>query len=276
MAGDPAIEPLRRSTPSATVNTGRGVLLDTSRGLRPGLLVSVRNREEALLAVKGGADVIDVKEPTNGPLGMADRTDIEAIRCAIHDCPVTCALGELVDLPDQRAPEWVNSLGIAAVKSGLAGAAKKDWTQMLEKFAESVAAETECVAVAYADHAAANAPHPEEVIREALRQGIRWVLIDTWNKRPGASVLRLIAKEDLAAWIGHCQDRDVGIVLAGGLRELEIPLAAALRPSLVAVRGAACSGVRAGNVSERLVSQLREKVELATRGVDCHDHAQTA
>ena len=37
-----------------------------------GLLVSVRSAEEATVALKAGADLIDVKEPTRGPLGMAE------------------------------------------------------------------------------------------------------------------------------------------------------------------------------------------------------------
>ena len=36
-----------------------------------GLLVSVRNVEEALAALEGGASLIDVKEPSRGPLGRA-------------------------------------------------------------------------------------------------------------------------------------------------------------------------------------------------------------
>ena len=35
-------------------------------------LVSVRSPEEALAALEGGADLIDVKEPSRGPLGAAD------------------------------------------------------------------------------------------------------------------------------------------------------------------------------------------------------------
>ena len=37
-----------------------------------GLLVSVRNGEEAAQALAGGAAVVDVKEPARGALGRAD------------------------------------------------------------------------------------------------------------------------------------------------------------------------------------------------------------
>jgi (5-formylfuran-3-yl)methyl phosphate synthase len=40
--------------------------------IRPKLLVSVRNAHEARDALAGGCDILDVKEPANGSLGMAD------------------------------------------------------------------------------------------------------------------------------------------------------------------------------------------------------------
>ena len=45
----------------------------------PRLLVSVRNAEEALMAVRGGADIIDVKEPSKGSLGRASVENLQAI-----------------------------------------------------------------------------------------------------------------------------------------------------------------------------------------------------
>ena len=46
----------------------------------PGLLVSVRSAAEALAALAGGADVIDVKEPNQGSLGAADDDTISGCR----------------------------------------------------------------------------------------------------------------------------------------------------------------------------------------------------
>ena len=43
------------------------------------LLVSVRSALEAEAALQGGADIIDVKEPMNGPLGRSDISTISAV-----------------------------------------------------------------------------------------------------------------------------------------------------------------------------------------------------
>src|SRR5205807_1071510 len=59
------------------------------------LLVSVRSPDEALAAIKGGADIIDVKEPAHGPLGRADAAVWRAVREAVPpSIPVSVALGE--------------------------------------------------------------------------------------------------------------------------------------------------------------------------------------
>src|SRR5215212_6095908 len=49
----------------------------------PGLLVSVRNVEEAHRALEGGAALIDVKEPSRGALGRADDNVIAAVVAAV-------------------------------------------------------------------------------------------------------------------------------------------------------------------------------------------------
>src|SRR5947209_20487137 len=54
----------------------------------PRLLVSVRNVAEAEAALAGGCDVLDLKEPGRGAMGMADISTIEAVleRTRTLDC----------------------------------------------------------------------------------------------------------------------------------------------------------------------------------------------
>src|SRR5204863_2047675 len=61
-----------------------------------GLLVSVRSAAEAELALAGGADIIDVKEPRRGALGPADPIVWkEILERVAGRVPVSAALGEL-------------------------------------------------------------------------------------------------------------------------------------------------------------------------------------
>src|SRR3954468_1178551 len=82
-----------------------------------GLLVSVRSPAEAEDALRGGAALIDVKEPACGSLGRAsDQTIAEVLRQVAGRRPVSAACGELKDnLPLFPAP------GLRYVKWGLAG-----------------------------------------------------------------------------------------------------------------------------------------------------------
>src|SRR4051812_12944434 len=88
------------------------------------LLVSVRSAAEAEAALTGGAGLIDVKEPSRGPLGRADDATIAAVvRIVAGRVPVSAALGELADgQPAYPGP------GLAFVKRGLAACgARPDW-----------------------------------------------------------------------------------------------------------------------------------------------------
>jgi hypothetical protein len=55
----------------------------------PQLLVSVRNADEAVEAFRGGADIIDVKEPLNGSLGRASTEAIASIAVAVSGSLMT-------------------------------------------------------------------------------------------------------------------------------------------------------------------------------------------
>ena len=72
----------------------------------PGLLVSVRNAVEAEVALGGGADWIDVKEPTRGALGAADPQTIQSvIQTVAGRTPVSVAVGEFQELRSVRLLE---------------------------------------------------------------------------------------------------------------------------------------------------------------------------
>jgi len=83
----------------------------------PQLLVSVRSADEARAALAGGADLIDVKEPSRGPLGAADSEVIgDVLRAVDGRVPVSAALGEFVAWRDRPVPR-----GLHYAKWGMAG-----------------------------------------------------------------------------------------------------------------------------------------------------------
>jgi uncharacterized protein (UPF0264 family) len=223
---------------------------------RPELLVSVRSAEEALAALQGGAALIDVKEPANGPLGRAGNAVIEAVVAAVSGRrPVTAAMGELADDCGELLPP-----GLSFVKWGLAGlGAGTAWQSALETKGSSG---PEVVAVAYADWQCARAPAIDDVFALAARRRHSVLLVDTYCKDAARSLGRPPTLLDWlpATWIEgmcrRCRAEEVRIALAGCLGPAEIRQLSRAKPDWFAVRGAACEGGRRGIVSAARVREL--------------------
>jgi hypothetical protein len=241
----------------------------------PGLLVSVRSAAEALTALAGGADVIDVKEPSQGSLGAADDETISAIARAVTSrAPVSAAMGELVDLLGSESGDVTRTLvdDVSLFKIGLARCVKLiDWqTRWLDAIetmtSTSPNGDAQAVAVVYADWRAAQSPSPRDVLIAAVRQRCPALLIDTWDKSAGTLFDHWSAR-DLQGFTTEVRSNNISVVLAGSLTLRNVAGAARLGPDLVAVRTAACEGGREGTVSEIKVRELKNTIATATRNM---------
>lgn len=239
---------------------------------RPALLVSVRSAAEAREAVAGGCDVLDVKEPSRGSLGMADAGAIEAVgRVALGEgrSPlVSVALGELAEWDDDRPiPKLPASISFAKV--GLHGSRHDiDWPRkyrlLKERFEAVAGHELSWIAVIYAD-SAAGAPAGEAVIERAMPLGCRGVLVDTFLKN-GPRLLDHVGPERLAEWRSLSHAAGLPFAVAGSLRVTDLPLLDNVRPDIVAIRGAACrGGVREETVCADAVRRFREMLQSRPR-----------
>jgi hypothetical protein len=246
------------------------------------LLVSVRNAIEARAALGGGCDVLDVKEPARGALGMADVAAIANVvacsRTRHSPVPISVALGE--------AAEWTSSRSIPRLpaeivylKLGTAGQEETaDWTasfaavkrrfdELGQSMPVAVAESTVAVAcrsapgwivVAYADWQIAHGPAPEDVIAKASECGCTGVLIDTYSK----GRLRLLDWLDGPRLCSLAiQARALGqtFALAGRLQIGDLRQVLAAGPDTVGIRSAAChQGIRSGEIDAAAVRAFRE------------------
>src|SRR5262245_51981495 len=183
------------------------------------LLVSVRNATEAEEALAGGAAVIDVKEPSRGPMG---RPDAAIAKDVVHvvggRCPVSAALGDYP--PDGDADlDW----GVDFVKLGMANAGHLNWRDGLSRIRRVTQEYSNAgfVPVAYADWARAGAPPPYDVIEYTSREQYGAVLIDTWGK-DGSTLLDWVDSADIARWCHAVRERGMKIALAGSLGQKQI------------------------------------------------------
>jgi uncharacterized protein (UPF0264 family) len=219
------------------------------------LLVSVRSAEEAKVALVGGADVIDVKEPRRGALGAAEPEVWLAVAAVVGTRAVTSvALGELLD----EAVEVLASQAaeFAFAKVGLAGCGEfANWQERWRIVLERLPVGTLAVPVAYADWQAAKSPAVSDVLLLAATAPAKLLLIDTFDKSNGR-LMDCLSREGLAEIAAMAAERDVELALAGSLLANDIAMLLELAPAYIGVRGAACRGGRDGAIDLARVKSL--------------------
>jgi (5-formylfuran-3-yl)methyl phosphate synthase len=221
------------------------------------LLVSVRSAAEAEAALRGGARLIDVKEPANGPLGQAKNPVIEEVLQTVAGrAPVSAAMGDRTN-PGSSSHRALS--GLAYVKIGLAGLGREDWRAIILNRGRNLAhyyPDATLVAAAYADWQAADAPPIDDVCERARVNAGGVFLIDTFSKSADKNLLDWLSLRKLALLCKLCRAAGVQVALAGCLGPEQIRKLLFIRPDWIAVRGAACEGGRSGTVSEAKVREL--------------------
>jgi (5-formylfuran-3-yl)methyl phosphate synthase len=220
------------------------------------LLVSVRSVAEARLAVAGGADFIDLKEPGQGALGGLPVGTVAAIvqalkaeRCTL---PVSATIGD-VPMDDMaaiaRRVQAVGACGVDYVKVGIeAVPAARDVLAMLARCGRAV------VPVFIADRGLDGA-----LVARALALGFPGVMADTADKQAG-SLFERVPADGLQAFVNAARARATMVGLAGALRLADLPRLHALQPDFAGFRSAVCAGSRAGELDIERLRALRAAV----------------
>jgi uncharacterized protein (UPF0264 family) len=208
------------------------------------LLVSVVSAEEAIRALAGGADIIDVKDPLEGALG-APSPDVlsEVVQAVGTAAPVSVALGDLPNLPHTAAlaARGAALSGADYVKVGLRGVCELDGAvKLVSAVAEAVGRQTAVIAGAYADADALDPPAlaPKWLPELAQRTGIAGALVDTFVK-DGRGLHGWLSESQLAELTARMQRAGASFAVAGQLRLGELRRVTA---DIVGVRSAVCCG----------------------------------
>jgi hypothetical protein len=253
----------------------------------PRLLVSVRSAAEAHAALSGGCDILDVKDPTRGPLGMAEFSVTEQVlRTGLAaGIPVSAALGEVSEYPsdptltdpERRLPRALahlsfTKIGLANLHHDSNWAAR--WQDTMSSLTGALPQKHDRpvqrrVAVIYADWQSAAAPSPDHIVDQVLLSSsfsghdIAGVLVDTWSKKTGR-LLDSLSVEQLQHLAARVQSSGRFFAVAGRLTTEMLPELVAVRPDIVAVRSAACRGEdRMSSVDAAAVRTLRTEIDRA-------------
>lgn len=211
-------------------------------GTKTKLLVSVRSPEEALAALKAGADLIDVKEPGRGPLAPAEAEVVAAVIAVVDGkVPVSAALGEWAPNALVEA-HWHLQLPLDYVKWGLAGYMHTPgWGNDLLDMRREMKRGPEVVAVAYADHTRAKSVPPAEVAKFAKRYKYKAFLLDTFLKDK-KNVLSFLDPAEIGELVELLREGGVAVAIGGSLKLEDLKKLKDVHPDWYAVRGAVCVG----------------------------------
>ncbi|MCC7086349.1 MAG: hypothetical protein IT427_15210 [Pirellulales bacterium] len=233
------------------------------------LLVSVRDSTEARIALEAGVDLIDIKEPGRGSLGKADGEIIDDIINTIQlRCPLSVALGELLDYDDEKLARLSLSPAIGFAKIGLAHCRRQAaWQQRWAAAWEHLPPTVGRVAVIYADWQAAGAPPPPDVLHHAVRLKCRAILIDTYDKSlPG--LYELWTAAEIGEITAAARQHGMLSVLAGRITADRAAELLHHHPDYLAVRGAVCHPDRRGKIEGAKIGSFRKILVASLELVD--------
>jgi uncharacterized protein (UPF0264 family) len=221
------------------------------------LLVSVISADEARRALAGGADIIDVKDPTEGALGApSPRVLSEVVREVGGAAPVSVALGDLPNLAHTAAlaARGAALTGADYVKVGLRGVRDLEGAvAFVRAVADAVGTQVAVIAAAYADARALDPPalDPARLPELAERAAVSGVLVDTLIK-DGRSLYHWLSESQLTDLVTRTRSAGASFGVAGQLTLGELRRVPA---DVVGVRSAVCrGGDRAGELDAELVA----------------------
>lgn len=199
-------------------------------------LASVRTVEEARIALQGGADIIDCKDPEAGALGALPRETIGEICSTVGQrVPVSATIGDdAVRSGDLvRRVQSTLAAGVDYVKIGLPRTAP--WQDAVSQLSQLDGLGNQLVAVLLADEGV-----DMLTVDACARAGFAGVLIDTQDKDAGP-LTKHLSCATLVAFIDRCRGAAMFAGLAGSLRCAQIGELAALAPDVLGFRGALCA-----------------------------------
>jgi dihydroneopterin aldolase len=219
------------------------------------MLASVTGVDEAQVALRGGVDIIDLKDPKAGALG-AVAIDVmrQTVSFVAGRTPVSAVCGDLPMEPEtiRDKAEEVAATGVDYVKIGFFPSAET--TACAEALA-SLARRTKLIAVLFADLA------PDfEFLPAFARHGFHGAMVDTAQKGKGR-LLDYLPPERIPLFVERARSLGLMVGLSGSLEAPDIPRLLPFAPDFLGFRGALCdASQRTASISADAVAQIRDLI----------------
>jgi (5-formylfuran-3-yl)methyl phosphate synthase len=215
------------------------------------LLASVRSSEEALDAAQAGADLIDLKEPSDGALGGVSITEIarivDTLRSRYPVKPISATIGDIpTDAIDEIAARVIEvaNTGVDYVKVGVTpGPAARRCLLELANLPAAVMPVLLC-----------DAGLELALVTFAVELGFVGIVFDTALK-DGRTLFDCVETDTLKAALSAAGAHGGMTGLAGSLGWAQLERILELAPDIAGFRTALCAGGRAARLDPALVAQ---------------------
>jgi uncharacterized protein (UPF0264 family) len=212
------------------------------------LLVSVRNKSEAVEAIKGGAHIIDVKNPREGSLGANFPRVIRVVReITPEPMEVSATIGDMPNLPGTASLAALGAVvsGAKYVKTGLFGVKTTEEAAVLMKEVRRAVkdydANANVIAAGYADFQKVGSLNPLKLPEVACQSRADGVMVDIKIKTEG-NLFDFLRDDHLEELSQKAHENNMFVAFAGSLRKEDISRVFKLGADIIGVRGAVCSG----------------------------------
>ncbi len=227
------------------------------------VLVSPSNVEEALECIRGGASIVDVKNPNEGSLGANFPWVIKEIVkiTKSHGKEVSATIGDLDKAGTASLAGFgIANLGVDYIKVGLFVSRIEKAREILKNVVRAVKDfDVKVVGACYADWTRAKTIPPLTLPEMASDVDADGIMIDTALK-DGRSTFDFMSFEDISEFIDRGHENGVFCALAGGLSWEHIESVKRLKPDIIGVRTMVCENGRNSKIKGELVRKLVNEI----------------
>ena len=228
------------------------------------LLISPKNKTEAIEAILGGANIIDIKNPLEGPLGANFPWIIKDVLDIVpKNVETSCTIGEIPKLPGSisLAARGAASIGVNYIKAGLSGLMNPDEAINLMsnvvRAAKNFDPAVRVVITGYADAEKIGSINPLLVPIIAANVSADVAMIDTAIKN-GKSLFDFLDIKEIKNFIKSAHKLKLKAALAGSIKITDLEKIQSVKADILGIRGAACTNDDRlyGRVTKERVKQI--------------------
>ena len=228
-------------------------------------MVSVTNSDEAIEAINGGADIIDIKNPAEGALGASPPWITRRIIQCAGSCKVSATIGDMPNLPGTAslAALAAAQLKVDYVKIGMLGPRNVEEAEILTGTVVRTMKEfrlgAKVVIAGYADYENQGCLNPM-LLPKVAREADAWgVLIDI-REKSRRNLFDYYAPEEIKKYVQESHKLGLKTALAGSLGKEDTQVIFLTGADIIGARRKVCK--IQNNESTIDTNKVREMVNI--------------